>query len=257
MRQIVSNLVGNAIKFTDSGDISVSLDVRPIDRSHVEAIIKVRDTGVGIEPSMQDRIFERFVQVDSSPTRQHGGTGLGLAISKTFVELMGGRISVVSRPKFGSEFTVQIPFAREDSTILGHNALIDFPFAAQTGSRVLIAEDVDVNAIILANWLEDRGFECDVAANGQDTLQKLKLNEYDGLFLDLHMPDLSGYEVIEVYRNIEKAGADRLPIVAVTASVSAEEKQKCLDSGFDDYIPKPVMVDDLDRVLRRLFVSKV
>ena len=257
MRQIVSNLVGNAIKFTELGEISVSLDVRSIDHSHVEAIIKVRDTGVGIEPVMQDRIFERFVQVDSSPTRKHGGTGLGLAISKTFVELMGGRISVISRPKFGSEFSVQVPFARDESTTLGGQAWPDQAFVAQSGAKVLIAEDVDVNAIILSNWLEDRGFECDVAATGHDTLHKLQTTQYDGLFLDLHMPDLTGYEVIEILRDLERCGDEHLPIIAVTASVSIEERQKCLDSSFDDYIPKPVMVDDLDRVLHRLFESKV
>ena len=256
LRQIVNNLVGNAIKFTDHGEIELELSVQPAEDNYILAVVKVRDTGIGIDPSMQGRIFERFIQADSSLTRRQGGTGLGLAITKSLTELMGGQISVVSRPQFGSEFTVKIPFkttkAPKITQPIPSSPVPQIPL----GTRVLIAEDVEVNALILASWLEDRGFECITATTGQETMSMLSNHEFHGIFLDLHMPDYSGYEVIGMVRDMEKESFTHLPVVAVTASVSPEERQRCLDNGFDDYIPKPVMVDDLDRVIHRLFVSK-
>ena len=254
LRQILSNLVGNAIKFTDHGEIEIELSIQPMENQMIQAIINVRDTGMGIELSMQNRIFDRFIQADSSLTRRQGGTGLGLTITKTLAELMGGQISVVSRPKYGSEFIVKIPFKTTKAPKVIQSLQSSAMPKIQFGTKVLIAEDVEVNALILASWLEDRGFECVTASTGKETMDMLTNNDFEGLFLDLHMPDFSGYEVINMLRDKEKGSVSHLPVIAVTASVSQEERQKCLDNGFDDYIPKPVMVDDLDRVINRLFV---
>ncbi len=256
IRQVLSNLLGNAVKFTDIGEIHISLDLIFLNDHAVEAIIKVSDTGIGIDPSMQEKVFERFVQVDGSLTRKYGGTGLGLSITKTLVELMNGTIKVVSNTNAGTEFTVRIPFEVVKSGRSAKTLRTGHPMCSRPGTKVLIAEDVEVNALILASWLEDRGFACSTAATGGETMNLLQHEDFDGLFLDLNMPDFSGYEVIQMVRNREDRSGSHLPIVAVTASVSQEERQKCFSSGFDDYIPKPVMVSDLDRVISRLFETR-
>ena len=256
IRQIINNLVGNAIKFTDQGEVQIDLDVQPIGDRKIEAIITVSDTGIGVDPTMQDLIFQRFVQVDSSLTRRHGGTGLGLSITKTLVELMNGQISMDSELGIGSKFVVRIPLEIVNHKKKETRVQKVHPIRIRPGTKVLIAEDVEVNAIILASWLEERGFECFTASTGREAIDMLGAQVFDGIFLDLHMPDYSGYEVINMVRDLEHKTDIRLPVVAVTASVSQDERQKCIASGFDDYIPKPVMVDDLDRVLSRLFGVK-
>jgi len=253
LRQVISNLVGNAIKFTEKGSIDLSLDVRQLDEGSVEAVIKVRDTGIGVPEEMQPRIFERFVQVDSSPTRRHGGTGLGLSISKTVIELMGGSISLESKVGEGTEFTIRVPF----QAVAGHPEISTgsqaFAASSKPGARVLIAEDVEVNAMILRSWLQERGFVCVTVPTGHEAIHALSMEQFDGAFLDLHMPGATGYDVVRELRKAERGSNKRLRVVAVTASVSQEERQKCISEGFDDYIPKPILVADLDRVVSRLF----
>lgn len=252
LRQVLSNLVGNAIKFTDKGAVTLTLDVEFQDVERIVAIVKVSDTGIGVPESMQPRVFERFVQADSSLTRRHGGTGLGLSIAKTVVDLMGGDISLQSVVGHGSEFKVTIPFSIVDPP----KALIDpanHPVTSKQGTRVLIAEDVEVNAMILTAWLEERGFDCMTAGTGIEAIDALAKGGFDGAFIDLHMPDASGYDVVREHRELEFGTGKHLPMVAVTASVSLAEKQKCFAEGFDEYIPKPILVADLDRVVALLF----
>ena len=253
LRQILSNLIGNAIKFTDDGEIGLSVALEAANPGRVVAVIRVCDDGIGVPIELQKRVFERFYQADSSLTRRHGGTGLGLSISKNLVELMGGSISLRSEPGKGSEFTIRIPFKLSDRVekavaSTGLDAII-----IRTALRVLVAEDVEVNAMIFTSWLDDRGFEYETATTGKLALEAVERCHFDGLFLDLHMPDLSGYEVIEAIRAREAREGGRLPIIAVTASVSHEERQKCASFGFDEYLPKPVMVADLDRVIAKFF----
>ena len=253
LRQIVSNLLGNAIKFTDTGAISVVLEVEKNEADAVHAIIRVRDTGIGVPDEMRERIFDRFVQVDSSITRRHGGTGLGLAIAKTMVELMGGSLVLESALGKGSTFTARIPFDLSDHHTEVEPAPHVMAYSHKTGARVLIAEDVEVNAMILSAWLEERGFECVTVSNGKEAIEVLAKEPFDGAFLDLHMPDASGYDVVTALRKSEDGEQKRMPVVAVTASVSSEERKRCSDQGFDEYIPKPILVSDLDRVVARLF----
>jgi len=253
LRQVVSNLVGNAIKFTDKGSIGLSLDIEITSAGTVEAIIRVRDSGIGIPDDMQLRIFDRFVQVDASPTRKHGGTGLGLSISKTVIELMGGEITVSSRVGGGTEFTISIPFEKASTPVQTEEADLSLPIPLKPGIKVLIAEDVEVNAMILTSWLEERGFECVVAASGKEAIEALTDASFGGAFIDLHMPDASGYDVIREIKGSERRNGHRMPVIAVTASVSPEERNKCFAEGFDDYIPKPIIVAELDRVVARLF----
>jgi PAS domain S-box-containing protein len=253
LRQVVSNLVGNAIKFTDKGSIDLSLEVENNAENRLEAIIRVHDTGIGIPEDMQLRIFDRFVQVDSSPTRKHGGTGLGLSISRTVIELMGGMLGVESTVGKGSVFTIRIPFAVAPPPEHRADREIAAPVTSKPGTRVLIAEDVEINAMILTSWLEERGFECVTVETGYKAIQALSQEAFDGAFVDLHMPGASGYDVVHELRRSEDDSLRRMPVIAVTASVSLEEKLRCLSEGFDDYIPKPILVAELDRVVSRLF----
>jgi len=252
LRQVVSNLVGNAVKFTDKGSIDISLEVEQLSEAQIVAVLKVRDSGIGVPVEMQPLVFDRFVQVDASPTRRHGGTGLGLSISKTVVELMGGTIALTSEVGRGSEFTLSIPFSVVDPPAAKAGPA-SHPKTSRPGLRVLIAEDVAVNAMILTAWLEERGFECVTAENGSEAIHALSHHAFDGAFVDLHMPDASGYDVVREYRQSEANTGKHLPMIAVTASVSVEEKRKCLAEGFDEYIPKPILIADLDRVVSKLF----
>lgn len=252
LRQVVSNLVGNAIKFTDKGSIEISLEIEKVSAGQIVAVANVRDTGIGVPEAMQPRIFDRFVQADATPTRRHGGTGLGLSISKTVIELMGGTISLASKVGIGSVFTLQIPFTVVEPPKT-KAAAASQEKASKPGMRVLIAEDVMVNAMILTAWLEERGFQCVTAETGYEAIHALSTQSFDGAFVDLHMPDASGYDVVREYRQSEANSGRHLPMVAVTASVSFEERHKCLTEGFDEFIPKPILVADLDRVVSLLF----
>jgi len=257
LRQVISNIVGNAIKFTDVGSINFFVDVCATEANQIEAIITIRDTGIGMPEEIQPNIFDRFFQGDSSETRRYGGTGLGLAISKTVAEAMGGRITFHSKVGEGSEFTIRIPLEVGVDAIQSSETDSSFIATAQAGTRVLIAEDVEVNAIILTSWLQDRGFECVIVPTGTEAIEALSTEQFDGAFVDLHMPGASGYDVVREMRMAEKGSEKRLPIIAVTASVSLEERLRCFSEGFDDYIPKPILVAELDRVVARLFHGSV
>jgi len=191
--------------------------------------------------------------VDSSITRRHGGTGLGLAIAKTMVDLMGGSLTMESTMGRGSSFTLRIPFRLATHAPLPATPSQEMAHSRKQGAKVLIAEDVEVNAMILSSWLEERGFECVTVSNGKEAIEALSVGEFDGAFLDLHMPDASGYDVVTALRRSENGKPTHMPVVAVTASVSSEERKRCSDEGFDEYIPKPILVADLDRVVARLF----
>ena len=253
LRQVLSNLFGNAIKFTDKGAVGVFLNANIPKDGQIEAVITVRDTGIGIAEDMQSAIFNRFIQADSSLTRRHGGTGLGLSITQTIVELMAGKILVESSLGKGSTFTVTLPFHRITEPQQEPVDKLELSYCTKPGTRVLIAEDVEVNAMILRSWLEDRGFVCETVASGSEAIEALQTGQFQGGFIDLHMPDASGYDVIQAVRSTENLNRAHIPMIAVTASVSKQERLKCLDQGFDDYIPKPVIVADLDRVVARHF----
>ena len=253
LRQILSNLVGNAIKFTDRGAIAIIVDSEPNLDGGLEAIFKVRDTGIGIADDMQTKIFDRFVQVDPSLTRRQGGTGLGLAISQNLAKMMGGTLTLNSKIGKGSDFIVRIPYKTSPKLPMSEIFPREIAHCSKPGTKVLVAEDVEVNAMILTTWLEERGFECTTVSNGSDAILRLTQEAFDGAFVDLHMPDASGYDVVNALRTSEGSANRNVPVVAVTASVSESERKKCAEHGFDEFIPKPILVGDLDRVVQKLF----
>jgi len=233
VQQVLLNLVSNAVKFTDRGRIEVSL--RALEAQDGPALLRweVRDSGIGIAPADQARLFRSFSQVDPSATRLHGGTGLGLAICRQLVELMGGRIGVESVPGEGSLFWFELPLVAGQAPDEAPSAVFDL-----RGLRVLVAEDNKVNQLVAKEILAKVGVEAVVVGNGQLAVEQAATGAFDLVLMDLQMPLVDG---LEATRRIRRTWtADRLPILALTAHTFAEERATCLEAGMQDLVPKPV-----------------
>ncbi len=244
-RQIVSNLVSNAVKFTSVGQVQVKMyagDERP--GGVRDVTIEVDDTGPGIPEEMHTTIFEKFTQADGSVTRRFGGTGLGLAITKSLVEMHGGSITLDSRIGAGSKFTVTFPMkvvsqqAAADRRIGTNERRSAGDETAPFGARILVVEDNPVNQKIVASILRKRGYEVDLAVNGQQGLECLERQHYDLVLMDVQMPVLDGLEAARAARRRPEFA--RLPIVAMTAHAMQGDRERCLRAGMDGYIAKPV-----------------
>jgi len=251
--QVVRNLVGNALKFTDQGQVAVEFRLlRPGDPLLVEC--SVRDTGIGIPEDRLPELFQVFTQLESSRTKRFGGTGLGLAISRRLVEMMGGTIGVESRPNHGStfSFTVSLRPARgelRDQTRL-ENVSSSGGFA---GLRVLLAEDNQVNRLFLKHFLVEAGCEVRLAGSGGEVLAILAQGPADLVLMDIQMPEMDGTEATRRIRDGEAGEAARgLPVVALTAYSMKGDRERFLSAGLDDYVSKPVDVDELFMVMRRV-----
>ncbi len=255
IRQILTNLIGNALKFTHEGNVTLLFSVTPsADNSHAYAHIRVKDTGIGIPVGKVSAVFDKFVQADMSITRQYGGSGLGLAISKNLAELMGGSITLKSVLGQGSEFTLHLPLEYAEvallSTTVPGNDKHFTPAAPQKKVMILLAEDHQPNILVATTLLEYMGFDYDIAHNGKEVLAKLSegKNFYDIILMDAQMPILDGYTTTRLLREDErKNNTKRLPIIGVTAHVMANDVQRCFDVGMDDYIAKPFDPAELRR----------
>ncbi len=242
LRQILTNLIGNAVKFTEQGSVNVTAtwggsgeDVRTLD-------VAVRDTGIGISREVQQRLFSPFTQADVSTTRRFGGTGLGLAICKRLVELMGGSISVRSEPGQGAEFRFSIPWqvVREKAgTEPSGVPLVENPI--QPGRRILLVEDSLPNQKVAEAMLKRAGLNVFIAGNGRLALDLLESEEVDLVLMDLRMPVMDGLEATRRLRRRERElGLDPIPVMALTANAMSEDRQVCLEAGMDDFISKPI-----------------
>jgi signal transduction histidine kinase len=249
IRQVLTNLVGNAIKFTSQGGVFV--DVKKIAQSATTATLRisVRDTGVGITPDQQKIIFEKFTQADLSTTRKFGGTGLGLSISKQLIEMMGGRIGVHSELNAGSTFYFVVTLPLSNECAVDRDRVV--PVSPQIKARVLLAEDNHVNQLVARKILASLGVEVDVVENGQLALDKIKTESFDAVFLDCQMPIMDGYTAA---REIRKLGGDagKLPLIAMTAHAMTGDREKCLEAGMNEYISKPVKKESIAEVLARV-----
>jgi PAS domain S-box-containing protein len=253
--QVLGNLINNAVKFTERGEIVLAVSIHARTAEAVELLFCVRDTGIGIPADKLDTLFERFTQVDNSTTRRYGGTGLGLAISKWLVERMGGRIWVDSTLGEGSafSFTIRSALGREDELrqgeILDRIAPVVHEPAVQS-LRVLVAEDNAINRKVAVGLLDQLGYAADVAANGAEVVDTLEERSYDVVFMDLHMPVMDG---LTTTREIASRwpGHDRPVIIAMTADAMEGDRERCLAAGMDDYISKPVSLESLGAVLAR------
>jgi PAS domain S-box-containing protein len=236
LHQIVLNLLSNAVKFTSAGSIGMNVTLLSQDDATVKIEFAVTDTGIGIAENKLPNIFEDFQQASSETSRLYGGTGLGLAIVKQLVESQGGSVHVKSEYLIGSTFSFTLDFQKHigelveehDSPELDHD-LKDI--------RVLVVEDIALNQLLMKTLLDDFGFELDIAGNGKIALEKIKLNRYDVILMDLQMPEMNGFEATEFIRNELHL---TIPIIALTADVTTVDLDKCTMVGMNDYISKPV-----------------
>ncbi len=252
LRQILFNLIGNAIKFTHEGGVMLRLHVAPASQPEQPRRVRfeVCDTGIGILPERLTAIFEPFEQADGSSTRQYGGTGLGLAICKRLVEVMGGQIGVQSAPSKGSTFWFELDFTPAtpqseplvESTESRHNGQL-------SGLRVLVAEDNLVNQKVVARQLERWGVPYRLAANGREALEWLAQEPFDLILMDCQMPEMDGFEATRRIRAQDATA--HIPIIALTANALPEDREACLQAGMDDYLLKPLKPEALRAVLKR------
>ena len=243
LQQVLLNLAGNAIKFTERGDVEIGLHALSQDG---EACLEfaVRDTGIGIPPSGLERLFQPFAQADASMARRFGGTGLGLSICKSLVEMMGGRIWVESELGKGSTFyfTVRLPLAKELPS--DFEAPVAVPTAACAQLRILLVEDNPANQKLATYILQDRGHLVEIAGDGQEAICLTEQNRYDVILMDVQMPGMNGLEATAAIRKREDGGS-RVPIIAMTAHAMKGDRDRCLAAGMDGYLSKPVNAQEM------------
>jgi signal transduction histidine kinase/DNA-binding NarL/FixJ family response regulator/HPt (histidine-containing phosphotransfer) domain-containing protein len=283
LRQIITNLIGNAIKFTERGEVVLSAAILEANDDAVALRFEVKDTGIGIEPEHRTRIFEAFAQADNSTTRKYGGTGLGLAIAQQLVEKMGGKIGIESERGKGTTFwfaaclkkpRAEAQIAGEqlvaddnetDRPILHHRSNGNRP-AAPLDANVLLAEDNPFNQHVAVSMLKMLGLKAEVAVDGREVLDMLSRKTYDLILMDCQMPQMDGLEATRLIRQraqIERRSGGRgdsdpprIPIIAVTANALEGDREACLDAGMDDFLSKPFTREQLHRMLVRWLPEK-
>ena len=272
LKQIVLNLVGNAVKFTSEGEVVVRVEVETRTADQAIFHFRVIDTGIGIPLDKQKLIFEAFTQSDNSTTRQYGGTGLGLSISSRLVALMGGKLWAESKPGHGSTFHFKLLFGLQkgatlhsipmhlqsaDSVRTQSRATIAGPAVAADPRRfkILLAEDNLVNQRVAARFLEKKGHTVVLADSGKKALAAWQEQPFDLILMDVQMPDMDGFEATAAIREQEKSGTKHVPIIAMTAHALVGDRDRCLAAGMDDYVSKPVNVYDLFTTIERLMLA--
>jgi CheY-like chemotaxis protein/two-component sensor histidine kinase len=261
VRQILFNLLGNALKFTQRGSVRVHARTAPLGDGRTQILLAVSDTGIGLDAGQLARLFRPFAQADSVTTRQYGGTGLGLSIVRRLAELMDGQASVESTPGVGSTFTVTLTLraAPADSplkTMLrpSRSNRASTPSVRSSGQRVLVVDDHPVNREVLVRQLELLGVAADTVNDGVEALAAWASGGYAAVLVDVHMPRMDGHEFSRQVRKAESErvpGGPRTPIVAVTANVTKGEEERCIAIGMDAYLAKPVSIELLRVTLER------
>jgi PAS domain S-box-containing protein len=263
LRQLLMNLANNGLKFTDTGEVVIEISLMEETAGAATLRFAVRDTGIGIPPDRQGRLFQSFSQVDASTTRRYGGTGLGLAICKQLTELMGGRIGVESEPGRGSTFWFTLPLEKQaekrataeqqlDSDQPAPAAAGEGPPASRRLHRVLVAEDNIVNQKLAKRLLEKLGCYVDVVANGAEAVEAAMTLPYDLVFMDMQMPEMDGLAATAAIRGRERGTGRHLPIIALTANAMQGDRELCLDAGMDWYLSKPIQFQDLAAAINQV-----
>jgi len=263
LRQVLLNLIGNAVKFTDQGSIQVKLAVDRFGADELLLQFSVKDTGVGIPVEKQRFIFEPFRQADGSTTRKHGGTGLGLAICARLVEMMGGRIWVESEPGVGSSFFFTGLFRLSEpgvevkpkvSSTWNGNGLSNSN--GHSGLHVLVAEDNSVNQRVVTRFLEKKGNRVTIANNGREAVEALDKHSFDLVLMDVQMPEMDGLEATTILRAREQANGGHLPVLALTAYAMKGDQDRCMRAGMDGYVSKPVRPEELFAAIEQVLAAK-
>jgi signal transduction histidine kinase/ActR/RegA family two-component response regulator len=260
LSQVLLNVIGNGVKFTQRGHVSVQVHVLVLGAERIVLRFDVIDTGIGISAELLPRLFIPFTQAARSTARHFGGTGLGLSISRNLVELMDGEIHVTSVPGQGSTFSVTLPYQRATQEPIARAHELgacaqepsENPHHTLAGFRVLVADDNPINRRVAGAMLERLGCAVTVVDGGYEALRALDGDHYDLVMLDCEMPDLDGYETVRRIREQQSARGDkRIPVIAVTAHALDETRQRCLQAGMDDYLAKPFRQNDLQQIFRR------
>jgi CheY-like chemotaxis protein/HPt (histidine-containing phosphotransfer) domain-containing protein len=254
IKQILINILGNSIKFTEVGYISLRMTVEHFGADQKWVRLRIRDTGIGMDPKFMENLFTKFMQEDSSIVRKFGGTGLGLSITKELIDLMGGNISVQSEKGKGTEMTIFLPFRMGKETDLPEVA--DAQSVAGTsveGNRVLLVEDNELNQQVAGMTLKHFGLEVDVASNGKQAIEVLSQKQFDIVLMDVQMPIMDGYEAARMVRQELKLD---VPIIALTANALKGEAEKCLNAGMNDFVSKPFDETTLLKILSKWLKSK-
>ncbi len=253
LRQVLSNLVGNGIKFTHSGGVNISMDADGKFDNNMKLKVVVSDTGIGIPGNKLDKLFKRFSQVDDTNTRQFGGTGLGLAISQKLVEMMDGQIWVESREGEGSSFyfTANFGLVDEDTALNGTEVKKSEDLQIKNAGikKVLLVEDDEVSRTLAIILLSKKGMQVVSAENGKIALDIYERERFDLILMDVNMPQMDGYTATAAIRAKEKGANTHTPVIAMTAYALSGDREKCIASGMDDYITKPIDINELFRVL--------
>jgi CheY-like chemotaxis protein len=246
LQQVLINLLGNAVKFTDEGAVGLEVTAKPAPSGEMLLEFEVRDTGIGIPPEKRDKIFEAFAQADGSMARRFGGTGLGLTISSRLASLMGGGISVDSTPGIGSCFRFTARFQVADESVNPAVTPAAVPSMSEPACgplRVLLAEDNPVNQLLAIKLLEKQGHTVSLAANGKEAVDAMASGtEFDLILMDVQMPEMSGFEATQRIREMERGTSRHIPIIAMTAFAMNGDRERCLEAGMDNYISKPIKI---------------
>ena len=258
LRQVLMNLVGNAVKFTQQGKVNVRIEVLSRSAEDVQLKFLVEDTGIGISAEDQERIFVPFTQAETSTSRIYGGTGLGLTIASNLVELMGGRIWVESRLGQGSKFhfTVRLGIASAPVSMPEQPAceslfMAELP-AAVKPLHILLAEDNPASQKLVVYILNKRGHRVEVVKNGREAVERVERQDLDAVLMDVHMSIMDGFEATSAIRALPDPVKARLPIIAMTASAMKGDQERCLSAGMDAYVSKPMSANDLISIVERL-----
>ncbi|MBF0197253.1 MAG: ammonium transporter [Planctomycetes bacterium] len=257
LRQVLLNLASNAVKFTQEGEVLISVSAQNISDSHVDYEITVKDTGIGIAEEQLQQLFEPFSQADSSITRRFGGTGLGLSISKQIIELMGGKISAQSEDGKGSVFTISLSLAKQaslnkTSSVSGDDPQLTSNLEKQKDQfRILVVDDSLLNRQVMLEMLRLLGYKAHLAVNGLKAMELMQKAPYDLVFMDLQMPEIDGFEATKIIRKNEQHEGKQFPttIIALTADARADCQKQCIEQGFDAYLSKPITKDILMQTL--------
>ncbi len=256
IRQVFVNLLSNAIKFTPAGQIAIRVKYETINRDRVMLLCEVEDTGIGIPTESQDIIFSAFTQADASTSRYFGGSGLGLSISAKLVQMMGGKISLKSEEQVGSTFyfNLELSTASEEKVSKHAERIDNLKHQSVQSLRVLVAEDNQVNQLVIISMLRKLGCKTEIVENGTEVLAKLEKDEmFDLVLMDIQMPVLDGLQTTVKIRSLERESNKHLPIIALTAHALKEDVQRFMDAGLDGYLSKPIsrekLVAEIERVM--------